>query len=119
MGRVISFEMSSQNPEKATKFYSEVFGWEAAEANWGYWPVMTGTKEEQGIDGGISKGPADYPHGTRIILEVDSIDDALEKSKLNGAQIIREKMDFDNFYLAYIVDPVGICFGIIQNKKAE
>ncbi|MGG3280041.1 VOC family protein [Paenibacillus solani] len=117
MGRVVSFEMSSQNPEKANEFYTNVFGWEIFEPNWGYWPVKTSKEEEPGgIDGGISKGPADYPHGTRLILEVDSIDDALEKAKENGAQIIREKMDFDNFYLAYIVDPVGICLGLKQNK---
>jgi predicted enzyme related to lactoylglutathione lyase len=117
MGRVVSFEMSSQNPEKATEFYSKVFGWKVADPNWGYWPVQTKGEKSIGIDGGVSKGPADYPHGTRIMLEIDSIDDALEKSKVNGAQILRDKMEFDNFYLAYIVDPVGICFGLIENKK--
>lgn len=116
MGRVISFEMSSQNPEKANEFYANVFGWEISESNWDYWPVKTSKDAEPGIDGGISKGPADYPHGTRILLEVDSIDDALEKAKSNGAQIIREKMEFDHFYLAYLVDPVGICFGLLENK---
>jgi len=116
MGRVVSFEMSSQSPEKATRFYAEVFGWKIAEPNWEYWPVQTKKNEEAGIDGGISKGPADYPHGTRIILEVDSIDESLEKAVAKGAQIIREKMNFDDFYLAYIVDPVGICIGLIQNK---
>lgn len=116
MGRVISFEMSSQNPELAVAFYSKVFGWEAANPNWEYWPVKTGIEGEQGIDGGISKGPADYPHGTRIILEVESIDDIVEKAKQLGAQVVREKMEFDHFYLAYIVDPVGICFGLKENK---
>lgn len=115
MGRVVSFEMSSQHPEKATAFYSEVFGWKVDSPNWDYWPVQTGT-QQSGIDGGISKGPADYPHGTRIIVEVASIDESLQKAEARGAQITRGKMEFDDFYLAYMVDPVGICFGLIQHK---
>lgn len=118
MGRVVSFEMSSQHPEKAAEFYSKVFGWEIADPNWEYWPVKTSKEEEAGIDGGISKGPPDYPHGTRIIPEVDAIDDTLEKAKAHGAQIVRDKMEFDRFYLAYVIDPTGICFGLMQ-KKAE
>ncbi len=73
--------------------------------------------DQRGIDGGISKGPADYPHGTRIIVEVDSVDHTLEQAVESGAQIIREKMEFDHFYLAYIVDPVGIYLGLLQNKE--
>lgn len=116
MARVIGFEMSSQNPEKAATFYANVFGWEVAEPSWDYWAVTTGQVNEHGIDGGISKGPKDYPHGTRIQLEVESIDESLVKAKENGAMIVRDKMEFVDFYLAYLVDPVGLGFGLIQKK---
>lgn len=52
----------------------------------------------------------------RIQIEVDSIDDAISKSKDNGAMVIRYKMEFDEFFLAYLVDPTGIGFGHIQKK---
>jgi predicted enzyme related to lactoylglutathione lyase len=116
MGRVVSFELSSQNPEQATKFYSSVFGWKVGEPNWDYWPVETGEGAQPGIDGGISRGPSDFPHGTRMIIEVDSIDTAISDAQENGAKILRDKMEFDDFYLAYLVDPVGISFGLIQPK---
>ncbi|TCZ69297.1 hypothetical protein E0485_23950 [Paenibacillus albiflavus] len=116
MGRVVLFEMNSQDPKRAAEFYSTVFGWKIAEPNWGYHPVVTGENHKPGIDGGISMGPSDYPHGTRIQIEVEDIDQAIIKSKELGAQIVRDKMEFDNFYLAYLVDPVGIGFGLIQNK---
>lgn len=117
MGKVVGFELSSQEPEKATKFYSEVFGWQISVPQWDYWAVSTdkGT-EKSGIDGGISKGPNDYPHGTRIQIEVDSINDAISKAKDNGAMVVRDKMEFDEFFLAYLVDPTGIGFGLIQKK---
>ncbi|WP_445491702.1 VOC family protein [Niallia sp. 03133] len=115
-GKVIGFELSSQEPEKAIKFYSNVFGWKAAEPNWDYWSISTGEEESIGINGGIGKGPSDHPHGTRIQIQVDSIDEAITKAKENGAVILRDKMEFDDFYLAYLVDPTGIGFGLIQNK---
>jgi uncharacterized protein len=33
-----------------------------------------------------------------------------------GAQLVREKMEFDEYYLAYLVDPVGIGFGVVEQK---
>jgi hypothetical protein len=117
MGKVVGFEISSQDPEKATRFYANVFGWEIAEPNWNYWPVKTENNQAKvGINGGISKGSHDYPHGTRLQIEVDSIDKALAKAVENGAMVVRGKMAFDDFYLAYLVDPTGIGFGLIERK---
>jgi len=116
MARVIGFELNSQEPEKAIEFYSKVFGWKTADSNWDYWAVTTGNDEEQGINGGIGRGPNDYLHGTRIQIEVDSIDEAITKSKNNGAMVLRDKMEFDDFFLAYLVDPVGNGIGLIQYK---
>lgn len=116
MGRVVLFDLSSQDPERAASFYSSVFGWKIAEPNWGYYPVTTGDGDKQGINGGISKGPQDFPHGIRIQIEVEDIDEALSKSVEQGAQIVRGKMEFEDFYLAYMADPVGNGIGLIQYK---
>ena len=79
--------------------------------------VTTGPDEVPGINGGISLGPKDYPHGIRITIEVDSIDEVIARAVGQGAQIVREKMEFDDFYLAYLADPVGLGIGLIQQKK--
>ena len=47
----------------------------------------------------------DFPHGTRIQIEVEAIDEVIAQAKHNGATILRDKMAFDDFYLAYLVDP--------------
>jgi uncharacterized protein len=119
MARVIGFELSSQEPKKAAEFYANVFGWEISQPKWDYWAVTTGSSEECGIDGGIGKGPNDFPHGTRIQIQVDCIDDAIANAKNNGAMIVRDKMEFEDFYLAYLVDPVGLGFGLIQQKNKD
>lgn len=116
VGKVVGFELSSQAPEKAVEFYSNVFGWEFAEPQWDYWELMPNNSGHSGLSGGISKGPNDYPHGTRIQIEVDSIDEAISSSVKHGAMVVREKMEFDDFYLAYLVDPTGLGFGLIQKK---
>ncbi|MFE5321499.1 VOC family protein [Paenibacillus sp. NPDC056579] len=54
MGKVAGFELNSQDTDKATEFYSNVFGWEVSEPSRGYCTVSTG-----GISGGITKGPHD------------------------------------------------------------
>src|SRR5215469_1323983 len=44
MPRVVHFEIHAQEPERAARFYSEVFGWEITK--WGgpvdYWLIKTG-----------------------------------------------------------------------------
>ncbi|ARI77742.1 VOC family protein [Halobacillus mangrovi] len=114
MGRVVGFEINSQEPEKAAAFYSSVFGWEISEPRWGYRTVSF--RKEHSLSGGISKGPQDYPHGTRIQIEVESIEETIEKAKKHGAMVVREPMDFDEFFLAYLVDPAGNGIGLIQQK---
>ncbi|WP_431799721.1 VOC family protein [Halobacillus andaensis] len=111
MGRVVGFELNSQEPEKAAEFYSNVFDWKIDEAFFGYRSVQT-----EGINGGIAEGSYDHPHGVRIQIEVDSIDEAVGKAKKFGAKVVRERMEFDDFYLAYLVDPTGLGFGVIEKK---
>jgi uncharacterized protein len=114
LGKVVGFELSSQEPEKAAKFYQEVFGWTITAQPWDYWEVTT--EQENGIDDGLSKGPHDFPHGTRIQIEVESIDDTLAKARESGAMVVRDKMEFEAFYLAYVVDPTGVGFGLMEKK---
>ncbi|WEG18785.1 hypothetical protein PQ478_09950 [Alkalihalophilus pseudofirmus] len=118
MGKVIGFEISSQQPEKAAAFYTEVFGWEVSEPHWDYRSVQYQTTAEQNaLIGGISKGPRDFPHGTRIQIQVDSLDETIGKAIEHGAMVLREKMEFDDFYMTYIVDPTGVCLGLIEMKS--
>ena len=50
MPRIVHFDISVSEPEKAIEYYSEVFGWEIMK--WGgpmdYWLVTTGPDGEPG-----------------------------------------------------------------------
>ncbi|MFP7171305.1 hypothetical protein [Terribacillus sp. FSL K6-0262] len=41
-------------------------------------------KTDGGIDGGIRKGPHDFPHGTRIQIELEDLDKAIQAAKAEG-----------------------------------
>ncbi|KTD88712.1 hypothetical protein [Paenibacillus etheri] len=56
----------------------------------------------------------DYPHGNRIQIEVENIEESIEISVELGAEIVKDKMEFDNFYLAYLVDLVSKGIGLNQ-----
>jgi predicted enzyme related to lactoylglutathione lyase len=74
------------------------------------------------LNGGISKGPHDFPHGPRIQIEVENIDESIKKSVEAGAQIVRDKMEFEHYDLAYFVDrrnwnrvdPIQVTVGVLR-----
>ena len=62
MPRVIHFEIHADNPERAVKFYTDLFGWQFTK--WAgpmdYWLIVTGPDGQPGINGGLMRrhGPA-------------------------------------------------------------
>jgi Predicted enzyme related to lactoylglutathione lyase len=116
MNRVVLFDLGSQDPEGAAKFYANVFDWKVGNPNWDYWPVTTGSSESAGIDGGITRAPEGIPQRVQVTIQVESIEETISKAVDNGAKRDMDKMDFGDFYLAYLYDPQGIRFGLIQYK---
>jgi uncharacterized protein len=121
MPRVVHFEFAADNPERAAKFYRDVFGWEST--SWGgpmeYWLVKTGS-EGPGIDGGILRYQDKMPR-TINTIGVDSVDAYVEKAVRNGAKIAKPKMTISGVgYQAYCLDTEGNVFGIFQpDEKAK
>ena len=57
MARVVHFEIHVDDPERASAFYSSLFGW--AITKWDgpvpYWLIVTGPDGTPGINGGMMK----------------------------------------------------------------
>lgn len=117
MNRVVHFEINVDDPERAIKFYTQVFGWTVNKwENPGldYWLVMTGDEKEPGINGGIGKRM--HPSATTInIIDVKSIDESIEKVKASGGDVVMPKTTVPSVgYLAYCKDTEGNVFGMMQ-----
>lgn len=80
MPKVIHFEIPIDNPDRATKFYSSVFGWKIE--NWGgpaeYWLITAGKDDEPGINGALTRRQ-DPVTTTANAIGVPSVDDFLKK----------------------------------------
>ena len=118
MSRVVHFEISADEPQRALDFYAKVFAWQAQkwEGPQDYWLLMTG--EGQGIDGGLMKRTPEFPCTVNSI-DVPSVDEFAEKVTENGGKIVVPKMALPGIgYLAYCTDTEGNIFGIFQTDPS-
>jgi predicted enzyme related to lactoylglutathione lyase len=119
MPRVVHFELTAQNTERAEKFYSQVFGWKLEK--WGgsgpmdYWMIHTGGDKEPGINGGLRKREGNEPAHTVNTVDVSSVDEYSAKVSSHGGKVIAPKMAIPRVgYFALCQDTEGNSFGIMQ-----
>lgn len=122
MSRVIHFEITIDNPDRAKKFYEKIFGWKIEK--WGpmdYWLVSTGEKSEPGIDGALMKrGAAKGAKNQSVIntISVASVDVSMSKVKEGGGKVLTPKTPIPSIgYFAYCQDTEGNVFGIMEEDK--
>ncbi|MBH5318303.1 VOC family protein [Paenibacillus sp. GSMTC-2017] len=115
MSRVVHFEIEAKDPEKKMAFYKDVFGWEFQEMMEGYWSVITGPAEDEGIDGGIMKAASEDAVRTINTIKVENLDEYLGKVEQAGGKVTSEKMDIPEVgVFAYCEDIDGLSFGVIE-----
>jgi len=124
MPRVIHFEIHADNPERAVRFYTDLFGWEMN--SWGgpmeYWLIKTGDPATRGIDGGLLRrhGPAPT-EGSCVnsyvcTVDVANVDESVDKAIKLGGKLALAKMPIPGVgWLAYCKDTEGNIFGMMQN----
>jgi len=127
LSRIIHFEIHAEDPDRAIRFYSQLFGWEFKK--WDgpveYWVVMTGPKTEPGIDGGLMRrrgaGPLDQQGVnayvcTASVINLDTTTEAVGKY---GGAVVVPKMPIPMIgWLAYAKDTEGNIFGMMQPDPA-
>ncbi|HUD05334.1 MAG TPA: VOC family protein [Candidatus Saccharimonadales bacterium] len=115
MGRVVHFEITADDLERAKKFYG-IFGWEIKDAGMPgaeYWLATTG-KDGMGIDGAIM--PRSYsPQPIINTISVDNLDEMMEKVKASGGKIDGERQTIPGVGdFCYAFDTEGNRFGMLQ-----
>ena len=129
MNRVVHFEIQAEDPERAIKFYTKVFGWTFQK--WEsdlmkYWMIMTAEKDskEPGINGGLLRRPAKTPPqqcGTNAYvctIGVENFDATAKKIKAAGGIVAMPKFAIAKMaWQGYFLDTEGNTFGIHQPDK--
>lgn len=120
MGRVVHFEISAEDPDRAAEFYRKAFNWEISDFGgpMKYLLATTGAEGEPGINGAIrqrdeqqqpvinSIDVASWEAGARALVEA-------------GGRLLTEKTAIPGIgYFAYAADTEGNVFGIMESNPA-
>lgn len=119
MPRVVHFEISADDPERAKKFYEDVFGWKIDkwEGPVEYWLVTTGGESEPGINGAIKR--REQQESTTNTISVPSIDVFMKRIEEKGGKVLMPKMSIPGVgYHTYCQDTEGNVFGIIEENES-
>jgi uncharacterized protein len=120
--RVVHFEIEASDGQRASAFYSQAFGWQMQQmgedmAN--YVVVTTGDpKEPGGINGGIYVAPGGTGkevNAFACVIGVDDIDEATQKVKSAGGEVLGDKMDIPSIgVFVRCKDTEGNIFTMLQ-----
>ena len=105
-GDITHIEIPVSDLKRATAFYTELFGWDIAEAP-GYegYPMWRAPNQ---VSGGALTAREEGFTQPRSMVEVDSIDDTLAKAVDQGAVVVVEKTAIDETsWWALLRDPDG------------
>ena len=115
MNRPTHFEIPVDDPDRAERFYADVFGWkfqrfEGAPAYYG----LATTGEGPGIDGALMQR---QPGSTvTLTMEVASIEDAISRVTASGGSVVQGKAPIPGVgWFANCQDSEGNQFGVFVN----
>ncbi|MBA3444242.1 MAG: VOC family protein [Gemmatimonadales bacterium] len=124
---VVHFEIPADQPERAVKFYSELFGWEIKHMGgpMDYWLVETvptdaeGQPTRPGVNGGLMRRM--MPEQTPVnYIGVDSVDEFARKAERLGAKVIVPKMPVPGMgWFAQLTDTEGNVFAIWETDPTS
>ncbi len=126
---VVHFEIPVDNPDRASKFYHELFGWDirkwASEGGPEYWLVSTiptddeGQPVRRGVNGGLMR--RQHPNHLPVnYIGVESVDEYGKKAVRLGAQEVMPKTAVKGMgWFALLKDTEGNAFAIWEpDEKA-
>ena len=127
MGRVLHFEIHAADPDRAERFYVEVFGWTAQGIGGpvDYRLLTTGAEGEAGIDGAILQRQGGEPEEDQAVnayvctIGVDSIEETERAVVAAGGRQVSDRMEVPGVGdLSYFKDTEGNIFGALQPVSA-
>lgn len=117
--RVVHFEITADDPERAAAFYRAAFGWNVDkwDGPTDYWLVGTGDGEP-GIDGAIM-GRGEQPVVNTVQIE-GRLEDAVERLKGAGGSTLGDITDIPGVgRMTYAKDTEGNVLGVIEPAPAS
>ena len=128
---IVHFEIPADQPERAAKFYRELFGWEISKwegsadqrDGFEYWMVRTVPTDEKGmpsrpgVNGGLMRRM--YPGQAPVnYILVESVDDYVRRAEELGAKLMMGKTPVPGMgWFAQLTDPEGNVLAIWETDS--
>jgi hypothetical protein len=119
MPRPTHFEIPVDDPDRAEKFYSDVFGWtfQRYEGAPSYYGLATTGESNPGINGALFQRGDDGV--VTLTMDVDSIEDAIRDVEAKGGSVVQSKTAIPGMgYFATCRDTEGNKFGLFSNDPS-
>ncbi|HEX3785980.1 MAG TPA: VOC family protein [Pseudonocardiaceae bacterium] len=110
------FEVGTDDPAAAQRFYGDVFGWTVAKGDpnspdLSYQLFTTG--DADGIGGGLFATKGELPNYAIFTLVVEDVEDTCRRVEKAGGTVARApKTNPGGVTFAYLLDPAGNQFGV-------
>jgi uncharacterized protein len=115
----VHVELNSADPEKAKKFYSQLFQWKletvpnSAAPSGAYTMIEVGS----GTGGGIMKQVPGGPSGWLAYVEVDDLQATTQQAERLGGKIMKDITEVPGMgWFSFIEDPTGAVLGLWKSK---
>ncbi|MEO8897989.1 MAG: VOC family protein [Candidatus Dormibacter sp.] len=118
MARPSHFEIPVDNPDRAEKFYSAVFGWafQRFEGAPSYYGMATTGEDVPGINGALFQRTSDTE--TTLTMSVPSIEESIAKIKENGGDVVQDKTSIPGMgWFATCRDSEGNKIGLFTSDE--
>lgn len=123
MNKVVHFEIPADDLARAKKFYQDTFGWQLQDVpDMNYTMARTTETDEKwmpkepgAINGGMLKRN-DAVSAPSFAIDVENLDEAIEKVKKAGGVIVKGKTSVGPMgFIAYFKDTEGNILSLWQN----
>ncbi len=115
-------ELQSREPEAAAAFYAELFGWETEpqkdEGKLAYVLIRNAGRTNGGILP-IAERHGDAPSFWLTYFTVPSADDATEKVRELGGEVLAGPLDLGAGRIAVVSDPQGAAFAVFEGETDD
>ena len=126
---IVHFDLPSDNIERTTKFYSELFGWriekmpgmdDSISEEKQYFIISTTDENgNEALSGGVMKRQGPQHQGITNYIDVKSIDESSSKIQQLGGKVIMQKtpVPTNMGYFAVCLDTENNIFGIWETDN--
>ncbi|MEV4759468.1 VOC family protein [Micromonospora sp. NPDC049559] len=108
------FEIGTEDPAAAERFYGELFGWTFAadtEGDDSSYRMIT-TPAEGGIGGGILPTGGKMPGYAVFYVVVDDVSETCRRAEAAGGKVLVPPQDNGQLVFAHLLDPAGNHFAV-------